>query len=94
MSKQGFVVQKQYLLSTAWIATFRHGDEEGGRVVGVNSEVGRDRVVLNLYRDVYSSVIIDGCITWYRPRLWTQSHRNRRCCCRLCYQGGPREGKY
>ncbi|KAK7461002.1 hypothetical protein VKT23_008929 [Stygiomarasmius scandens] len=40
MSKQGFVVQKQYLLSTAWIATFRHGDEsEGGRVVGVNSEM-------------------------------------------------------
>ncbi|KIJ16335.1 hypothetical protein PAXINDRAFT_155056 [Paxillus involutus ATCC 200175] len=35
--EQGFVVQKHYLLETAWVATYTHG--QGGRVLGVNSEM-------------------------------------------------------
>ncbi|KAF8452523.1 hypothetical protein L210DRAFT_3518847 [Boletus edulis BED1] len=34
---QGWVVQKHYLLETAWVATYTHG--QGGRVLGVNSEM-------------------------------------------------------
>ncbi|KAI6038611.1 hypothetical protein EDC04DRAFT_2569507 [Pisolithus marmoratus] len=37
MEKQGFVVQRHYLLETAWIATYSHG--QGGPVLGVNSEM-------------------------------------------------------
>ncbi|KIK95676.1 hypothetical protein PAXRUDRAFT_11292 [Paxillus rubicundulus Ve08.2h10] len=37
MEEQGFVVQKHYLLETAWVATYTHG--QGGRVLGVNSEM-------------------------------------------------------
>lgn len=37
MEKQGFQVTKNYLLETAWLATYTHGT--GGRTVGVNSEV-------------------------------------------------------
>ncbi|KAI6126683.1 hypothetical protein F5141DRAFT_1186064 [Pisolithus sp. B1] len=35
--KQGFVVQRHYLLETAWVATYIHG--QGGPVLGVNSEM-------------------------------------------------------
>ena len=37
MSKQGWDVQRHYLLDTAWVAKFSHG--QGGRTVGVNSEM-------------------------------------------------------
>ncbi|KAG9307957.1 hypothetical protein JVU11DRAFT_12763 [Chiua virens] len=37
MGSQGWVVQKHYLLETAWVATYTHG--QGGRVLGVNSEM-------------------------------------------------------
>ncbi|KIO02232.1 hypothetical protein M404DRAFT_148339 [Pisolithus tinctorius Marx 270] len=37
VEKQGFVVQRHYLLETAWVATYSHG--KGGPVLGVNSEV-------------------------------------------------------
>ncbi|KAF5352090.1 hypothetical protein D9758_009388 [Tetrapyrgos nigripes] len=37
MSTQGFQVESHYLLPTAWLATFRHG--ERGRTVGINSEM-------------------------------------------------------
>ncbi|KAF9224770.1 hypothetical protein BS17DRAFT_48559 [Gyrodon lividus] len=37
MEEQGFTVQKHYLLETAWVATYTHG--QGGRVLGVNSEM-------------------------------------------------------
>lgn len=37
LEAQGWVVQKHYLLETAWVATYTHG--QGGRVVGVNSEM-------------------------------------------------------
>ncbi|KAL4072220.1 hypothetical protein V8B97DRAFT_1944099 [Scleroderma yunnanense] len=37
VEKQGFVVQRHYLLETAWVATFSHG--QGGPVLGVNSEM-------------------------------------------------------
>ncbi|KAG8216049.1 hypothetical protein J3R82DRAFT_8048 [Butyriboletus roseoflavus] len=37
LEAQGWVVQKHYLLETAWVATYTHG--HGGRVVGVNSEM-------------------------------------------------------
>jgi len=33
----GWVVQEHYLLDTAWVATYTHG--QGGRVLGVNSEM-------------------------------------------------------
>ena len=37
MAKHGFEVKQHYLLETAWIATFSHG--EGGRNLGINSEM-------------------------------------------------------
>ncbi|KAF8842839.1 hypothetical protein BDN67DRAFT_946942 [Paxillus ammoniavirescens] len=37
MEGQGFVVQKHYLLETAWVATYTHG--QGGHTLGVNSEM-------------------------------------------------------
>lgn len=37
MEAQGWVVQRHYLLETAWVATYTHG--QGGRVLGVNSEM-------------------------------------------------------
>ncbi|KAI6014998.1 hypothetical protein F5J12DRAFT_512954 [Pisolithus orientalis] len=37
VEKQGFVVQRHYLLETAWVATYSHG--QGGPVLGVNSEM-------------------------------------------------------
>ncbi|KAF8843486.1 hypothetical protein BDN67DRAFT_964275 [Paxillus ammoniavirescens] len=37
MEEQGFVVQKHYLLETAWVATYTHG--QGGHTLGVNSEM-------------------------------------------------------
>ncbi|KAG1717779.1 hypothetical protein EDD22DRAFT_983813 [Suillus occidentalis] len=37
MEKHGFTVTKNYLLETAWVATYTHG--QGGRVLGVNSEM-------------------------------------------------------
>ncbi|KAH0831180.1 hypothetical protein J3R83DRAFT_13757 [Lanmaoa asiatica] len=37
LEAQGWVVQKHYLLETAWVATYTHG--QGGRVLGVNSEM-------------------------------------------------------
>jgi metal-dependent amidase/aminoacylase/carboxypeptidase family protein len=37
MEKHGFAVTKNYLLETAWVATYTHG--QGGRVLGVNSEM-------------------------------------------------------
>lgn len=37
MEAQGWVVQKHYLLETAWVATYTHG--QGGRVLGINSEM-------------------------------------------------------
>jgi metal-dependent amidase/aminoacylase/carboxypeptidase family protein len=37
MEKHGWNVERQFLLDTAWVATFSHGD--GGRVLGVNSEM-------------------------------------------------------
>ncbi|KAH7906610.1 hypothetical protein BJ138DRAFT_1220480 [Hygrophoropsis aurantiaca] len=37
MESQGFVVTKHYILPTAWVATYTHG--QGGRVLGVNSEM-------------------------------------------------------
>ncbi|KIM62892.1 hypothetical protein SCLCIDRAFT_779325 [Scleroderma citrinum Foug A] len=37
VEKQGFVVQRNYLLETAWVATYLHG--QGGPVLGVNSEM-------------------------------------------------------
>ncbi|KAI6124084.1 hypothetical protein EV401DRAFT_2055965 [Pisolithus croceorrhizus] len=37
VEKQGFVVQRNYLLETAWVATYTHG--QGGPVLGVNSEM-------------------------------------------------------
>lgn len=37
MEKHGFTVTKNYLLETAWVATYTHG--HGGRVLGVNSEM-------------------------------------------------------
>lgn len=37
MEKQGFVVQRNYLLPTAWVATYSYG--QGGPVLGVNSEM-------------------------------------------------------
>ena len=37
LETQGWVVQKHYLLETAWVATYTHG--QGGRVLGVNSEM-------------------------------------------------------
>jgi metal-dependent amidase/aminoacylase/carboxypeptidase family protein len=46
MSKHGFEVTKHYHLETAWRATFSHG--EGGRTIGVNSEVGVSRTSLQL----------------------------------------------
>ena len=44
MESQGFVVQRHYLLDTAWIATYTHGKDETGSgktrpVLGVNSEM-------------------------------------------------------
>ncbi|KAI6096063.1 hypothetical protein EDD16DRAFT_1733103 [Pisolithus croceorrhizus] len=35
--KRGFVTQRHYLLETAWVATYTHG--QGGPVLGVNSEM-------------------------------------------------------
>lgn len=37
MEKQGFVIERKYLLETAWVATYTHG--QGGAVLGVNSEM-------------------------------------------------------
>ncbi|KAG1903599.1 uncharacterized protein F5891DRAFT_1017195 [Suillus fuscotomentosus] len=37
MEKHDFTVTKNYLLETAWVATYIHG--QGGRVLGVNSEM-------------------------------------------------------
>ncbi|KAI9458998.1 hypothetical protein HD554DRAFT_2138142 [Boletus coccyginus] len=37
LEAQGWDVQKHYLLETAWVATYTHG--QGGRVVGINSEM-------------------------------------------------------
>ncbi|KAJ3995324.1 hypothetical protein F5050DRAFT_1767933 [Lentinula boryana] len=37
MSEHGFQVEKHYLLPTAWLATYKHG--QGGRTIGVNSEM-------------------------------------------------------
>ena len=37
MEKHGWDVERHYLLDTAWVATFSHGN--GGRVLGVNSEM-------------------------------------------------------
>jgi metal-dependent amidase/aminoacylase/carboxypeptidase family protein len=37
MEKHGWAVERHYLLDTAWVATFSHGN--GGRVLGVNSEM-------------------------------------------------------
>ncbi|KAG6334419.1 hypothetical protein ID866_4675 [Astraeus odoratus] len=37
VEKRGFVVQRHYLLETAWVATFTQG--QGGAVLGVNSEM-------------------------------------------------------
>ncbi|KAI6020158.1 hypothetical protein PISMIDRAFT_675148 [Pisolithus microcarpus 441] len=37
VERQGFVVQRHYLLETAWVATYTHG--QGGPVLGVNSEM-------------------------------------------------------
>jgi hypothetical protein len=37
MEKHGWDVEWQYLLDTAWVATFSH--RNGGRVLGVNSEM-------------------------------------------------------
>jgi len=37
MEKHGWDVERHYLLDTAWVATFAHGN--GGRVIGVNSEM-------------------------------------------------------
>lgn len=37
MSKHGFEVTKHYLLPTAWLATYTHGN--GGRTLGINSEM-------------------------------------------------------
>lgn len=43
MEMQGFVVQRHYLLDTAWIATYTHHHnpevEAKGAVLGVNSEM-------------------------------------------------------
>jgi len=37
LEAQGWDVQRHYLLETAWVATYTHG--QGGRVLGVNSEM-------------------------------------------------------
>ena len=37
MEQHGWDVEKHYHLDTAWVATFSHGN--GGRVLGVNSEM-------------------------------------------------------
>ncbi|KAK7440253.1 hypothetical protein VKT23_017193 [Stygiomarasmius scandens] len=37
MANQGFEVKTHYLLDTAWLATFKHG--QGARTIGVNSEM-------------------------------------------------------
>lgn len=37
MEQRGFEVKRHYLLDTAWLATFAHG--EGGRTLGINSEM-------------------------------------------------------
>ncbi|KAI9460664.1 hypothetical protein HD554DRAFT_1567991 [Boletus coccyginus] len=37
LEEQGWDVQKHYLLETAWVATYIHG--QGGRVLGINSEM-------------------------------------------------------
>ncbi|KAL4076891.1 hypothetical protein V8B97DRAFT_1515166 [Scleroderma yunnanense] len=37
VEKQGFIVQRNYLLETAWVATYSYG--QGGPVLGVNSEM-------------------------------------------------------
>ncbi|KAI6160706.1 hypothetical protein EDD17DRAFT_759702 [Pisolithus thermaeus] len=37
VEKRGFVTQRHYLLETAWVATYTHG--QGGPVLGVNSEM-------------------------------------------------------
>ena len=37
LEAQGWDVKRHYLLETAWVATYTHG--QGGRVLGVNSEM-------------------------------------------------------
>jgi metal-dependent amidase/aminoacylase/carboxypeptidase family protein len=37
MSAHGFQVTRNYVLETAWLATFSFGN--GGRTIGINSEV-------------------------------------------------------
>lgn len=37
VEKQGFVIQRHYLLETAWVATYSRG--QGGPVLGINSEM-------------------------------------------------------
>jgi hypothetical protein len=39
MKEHGWNVKEHHHLETAWEATFEHG--QGGRVIGVNSEVSR-----------------------------------------------------
>lgn len=40
MEKHGWDVERHHLLDTAWVATFSHGNGlNGGRVLGVNSEM-------------------------------------------------------
>lgn len=51
MLTQGFNVERQHLLPTAWLATFTHG--KGGRTIGVNSEVR-----FYIYQDMTDQMVI------------------------------------
>lgn len=59
MAKQGFEVTKNYLLETAWLATFTHG--KGGRTIGLNSEVSRIVTPLSLSNPA--------CYRWMRLQV-------------------------
>jgi hypothetical protein len=66
VEKHGFETTKHYHLETAWRASFSHG--EGGRTIGVNSEVG---ISTSLYAPRNSLHFSDGRVTRHRPCVWS-----------------------
>jgi hypothetical protein len=67
VAAHGFEVEQHYLLPTAWRARFSHGD--GGRVIGVNSEVCE---VLWLHNEsLVIDFTLDGCASRRWSCLWS-----------------------
>lgn len=68
VEKHDFETTRHYHLETAWRATFSHG--EGGRTIGVNSEVGVS-AALNSALLVTHKHFSDGRVTRHRSCVWS-----------------------